>query len=96
VTNDPLAARGIPSDLKSYLCVEVFEREMPILYVTRPDGEWCFLCGGDHPEDASAYRVVGIGHAIAMDPSLAEVVDLQPNEEAERTDVGGTWTRASF
>lgn len=93
---DPLATRGLQPNLKSYFCIEVFQRERPILYVTRPDGDWCFLCGGEHPNDASAYRVVGIGHAIDMDPSLAEIADLQPNEEAEREYVGGVWRRATF
>lgn len=67
-----------------------------MLYVTRPDGDWCALCGGDHPDDASSFRVVGIGHVIDYDPSVAEVLDLHPNQEAEREAVGEPWLRSDF
>jgi len=39
---------GIPPSLKSYVCVDVLDGS-PVLYVTRPDGDWCLLCGGEHP-----------------------------------------------
>jgi hypothetical protein len=82
--------------VKSYVCIEVLSGERPVLYVTRPDGDWCFLCGGDHPDDASAYRVVGAGHVLGSDPTLAAVLDLEPFQEAEREVVGGLWVRTSF
>ena len=47
---------------KAYVCIEVFRGERPVLLVSREDGDWCFLCGADHPDDASFYRVAGIGH----------------------------------
>lgn len=90
------ASKGIPLNLKAYLCIEVFNKERPVLYVTRPDGDWCFLCGEEHPQDASAYRVVGIGHPLSEDPTLADVLDLDENEEAERSAIGGQWTRTRF
>jgi len=50
----------------------------------RADGDWCFPCGGFHNEDASEYRVPGIGHVIESDGTLLELHDL-PNEwEAQR------------
>jgi hypothetical protein len=52
-----------------------------------------FLCGGGHPDEASFYRVIGIGHPIDDDPTLAEVLDLDVDEEAERAVVGGPWSR---
>ena len=93
---DALASKGIPPNLKAYVCTEVFNAERPILYVTRPDGDWCFLCGEEHPQDASAYRVVGINHPVSGDPTLEDVLDLGVNEEAERSAVGGQWTRSAF
>ena len=51
-----LAERGIPPNLKSYVCIEVFEGQRPVLYVTRSDGDWCFLCGEEHPDDAAVSR----------------------------------------
>lgn len=85
-----------PEHLKSYVCVHVFDGARPVLYVTRPDGDWCFLCGEDHPEAASQFRVVGMGHVLKQDATLAAVMDLGVDEEAERTTVGAEWTRAAF
>lgn len=92
--SDPSLAPGIPYETKSYVCIHVFEQSKPVLYVTRPDGDWCALCGGDHPDEARSYRVVGLGHVIDQDPTVAEVLDLSANEEAERDMVGGQWVRS--
>lgn len=73
---------------KTYVCLHVFENTRPVLLVTRPEGDWCFLCGENHDNDASAYRVVGIGHIFDRDASLLNVLDLEPNWDAERTSVG--------
>ncbi len=88
---------GLPAgDTKTYMCIHIFEKTRPILYVTRPEGDWCVLCGDDHPQDGSYFRVVGMGHAIEYDPTILEVLDLGKNEEAERTRVGDRWRRSSF
>lgn len=81
---------------RTYVCTHVFKEERPVLYVTRPDGDWCFLCGDEHPDEGSEFRVVGLGHLMTRDGSLAEVLDLAPNQEAERDIVGGTWSRSEF
>jgi hypothetical protein len=73
--SDPVANRGIPSNQKSYVCIEVFNGERPVLLVSRQDGDWCFLCGGGHPDESASYRVVGISHPIGDDPTLVEVLD---------------------
>ena len=91
--SDPLAIRGIPRNLTSYVCVDVIGGDRPILFVTRADGDWCFLCGSDDPTDPSVYRVAGIGHVLDLDPTVAEVLDLGVDEEADRAVVGGPWTR---
>lgn len=78
---------------KSYVCICVFNRAKPVLLVSREDGEWCFLCGDAHPQDAAFYRVVGIGHVVEHDHDLFEVLDLLPNEEAERSAKGEPWLR---
>jgi len=93
---DLLAARGIPANLKAYVCLEVFNAERPVLLVTRPEGDWCFLCGGEHPDDAASYRVVGIGHPIQSDPTLGDVLDLAADQEAERVVVGAAWVRSTI
>lgn len=85
-----------PFEQKSYVCTHVFDGSRPVLYVTRPDGDWCFLCGDDHPDEGAAYRVVGLGHVIKGDSSLREVLDLLPNAEVERAAAGAVWERSSF
>ncbi len=84
----------IAKNQKSYICVCVFRQEKPVLLVDRSDGEWCFLCGGPHPDDATYHRVVGIGHLIDRDPSLREVLDLPADWEAERSAAGQPWIRS--
>lgn len=81
---------------KAYVCNHVFEFSRPILLVSRADGDWCFLCGGEHPQDASAYKVVGIGHILDSDSSLQALHDLPPEWEAERTDIGEDWVRKRY
>jgi hypothetical protein len=91
-----LPSSPVERHTKTDVCLHVFEQRRPVLYVTRPDGDWCALCGDEHPDSADAYRVVGIGHALDFDPSVAEVLDLGVNEEAERRAVGDKWVRSTF
>ena len=78
---------------KAYICIHIFDKTRSVLLVTRPEGDWCFLCGEDHEDDASAYRVIGIGHVLEYDPTLSEVLDLQEDWDAERSEPGKPWTR---
>lgn len=84
---------NIDNHQKAYVCIHVFENIRPILLVSRPAGDWCFLCGAEHDNDASAYRAVGIGHLLGQDTSLSGLVDLAPNWEAEREAVDKDWVR---
>lgn len=79
---------------KAYVCIHVFENTRPVLLVTRPDGDWCLLCGDNHEDDPSVYRVVGIGHILERDSSLLDVVNLEPSWDAERTAMGEPWVRS--
>ena len=90
------SSKEIDFHKKAYVCIHVFENVKPVLLVSREDGDWCFLCGEDHPNDASFYRVVGIGHVIEQDPELESLLDLKPNEEAERTAPGEVWIRTDL
>lgn len=78
---------------RTYVCTHVFDRERPVLLVSRPEGDWCLLCGDEHPDDGSSYSVIGIGHVVEHDPTLTEVLDLAPGWDAERACVGAQWTR---
>lgn len=93
---DSLAERGIDFHLQSFVCIDVVNGQRPVLLVARNhDGDWCFLCGEEHEGDDYA-RVAGIGHVIAGDPTLTEVLDLGAGEEAERSSVSAAWFRAPY
>jgi hypothetical protein len=80
---------------KSYVCLHVFRRQRPVLLVSRPEGDWCFLCGeDDHADEAAEFRVVCMGDVVEPDPSLTHVLGLEAGEEAERPDGAGGWARS--
>lgn len=89
----PPQQKQIDPHQKAYACTHVFEGSKPVTLVSRPDGDWCFLCGEEHKDEASSYRVVGIGHIFDKDPSLKELRDLPKDWEAERAQLGGEWLR---
>lgn len=76
----------------AYLCSHVFHDTHPVLFVSRADGEWQFLCGGGHPADELPF-VVGENHLFERDPTLLEIADLPDDWEAERESVGAAWRR---
>lgn len=78
---------------KAYVCTHVFSQERPVLLVDRSDGDWSLVCGDMHPQNASAYCVVGIGHILDADPTLEAILDLPPEWEAERSSVEAHWQR---
>jgi hypothetical protein len=69
----------------------------PVLYVSRDDaGDWSFLCGADHDDEALAesaeeMKLVCAECTVAGDPTLNEVAKLRCGESAERSAVGGEW-----
>ena len=46
---------GVDPHTKSYVCTHVFSGERSVLYVTRPEGDWCLLCDEEHAQDGAAY-----------------------------------------
>jgi hypothetical protein len=78
---------------KSYVCICVFRNEKPVLYVSRAEGDWMFLCGDRHEDVSANFRVVGMGHVTQRDPSLHTLLDLPAEWEAERQTIDGDWVR---
>jgi hypothetical protein len=79
----------------AFVCSHVYEDVLPILLVARESGDWMYLCGQGHGED-ERYHVVGMEHLLERDSTLAEILDLPDNSEAERFSVGGAWIRSSL
>ncbi len=83
----------VDSHSKAYVCIHVFDESAPVLLVSRPEGDWCFLCGAEHNDSATQFRVVGIGHVFERDHSLNEIDDLPRDWEAERSGLNLPWVR---
>jgi len=73
-----------------YLCSHLFENIRPVLLVSRADGDWQFLCGGEH-DSHEVPCVVGLNHLLVRDPTLAELQDLPDEWEAERVSLSSPW-----
>jgi len=84
-----------PQDnLRVLLCSHIFNRERDINLISRPDGDWCFLCGeDDHAESSDEYKVVGFKHVLEDYPIVSKFLDLPKNWEAEKSPLTGIWTR---
>lgn len=79
---------------KAYVCIDVFENKKPVTLVYRSDGDWCFTSSdNNYGNDPDKYRVVGVGHLIDRDPSLAFLENLPNNCEAERKSPKHRWVR---
>jgi hypothetical protein len=61
-----------------------------VLLVIKEEGDWQFLCGGEHDFEEIP-QVVGFNHIIERDTTLKEILSLKDNNEAERDEIGGIW-----
>jgi hypothetical protein len=77
----------------SVCCNHVVHGERPVRLVGRPDGDWTFSCGAIDHAGIDDLCLCGMSHLFDDDPSLHEVLDLAPWEEAERADPGAAWMR---
>lgn len=72
---------------------QVLEDGLPILNVVHYDDDhsWAFTCGTtDATEDG---RVIGMGTALKLDPTLVTIANLPPGWCAYRKAVGAPWVR---
>ena len=85
------------ADAPNTACIttcQVLEDGYPILMVAHDsdDGMWQILCGTTN--DADDARVIGLGEALKIDPSLAQIADLPLGWRAWRKDRKSTWQKA--
>lgn len=66
----------------------------PILYVSHDDdGDWQFLCGGDHGDgDADQAVLLGVSHVVEADPSIDALAGLPCGAFAERESPSAPWS----
>ncbi|USX18877.1 hypothetical protein NHH82_23850 [Oxalobacteraceae bacterium OTU3REALA1] len=70
---------------------QVIDENFPILRVVHYAGDdsWAFTCGTT--SDLADIRIIGMGQALQLDPTIAEVASLAPGWGASRATIGGTW-----
>ena len=70
---------------------QVLEEGYPILIVVHfeDDHSWAFVCGSTN--ETSDGRVIGMGTAMSIDPSIAEVAHIPPGYRAHRTAPDQPW-----
>jgi len=75
-----------------FCCDHVFSENFPILYVTHDhDGDWQFLCGGQHSN--AVPRLVCLGCMVEKDPTLWTLADMPLGWGADREAIGFHWNR---
>jgi len=78
-------------NLGVFVCHHVSKEGHAILEVVHDaDGDWQFLCGGDHGESAEA-ELRCLEHIVADDPALNELSGLGCNYSASRKAVDSPW-----
>jgi hypothetical protein len=85
-------AFGEDRHLAVFICKRVAEGA-PILYATHEDdGDWQFLCGGEHEDSVEdGPVVVCLEHVVAGDPSLNDLAHMCRSSSAERAAPGDRW-----
>lgn len=83
-----------PPNVATITVRQIVEGGEPILLVTRDaeDGGWQFLTGGAF--DVADGKVVSLRSMFERDPTIAELVDLQPGWQATRSRGGAAWHRS--
>ncbi len=71
----------------------VLEEGYPILRVIHylDDHSWAFTCGTTSKSEDG--RVISMGEAVKLDPTITEIADLPPGWGASRETIGGFWKR---
>ena len=81
-----------PRNLGVFTCKRVLDGA-PIVRVTHDkDGDWSFLCDGDH-DDATVDRllIMGLEEIVTRDPTLNQLASLGCSERAERSAPTEPW-----
>jgi len=90
-----MTSDSFPEDLGVIACKHVLDDGKPVEVVFHdPDGDWDFLCGGDHSSlPHTEFEIVCVWHLIERQPELARLVTLDPDCLAE-PDEDGRWVRS--
>jgi hypothetical protein len=96
-SNEWMPADDWPFDQKPNVAAlttrQVLIDKLPILVVTHYDDDdsWAFICGTT--EQVDDIRIIGMGEALDLDPTLRTIADLPPGWTAWRQTLGGSWLK---
>ena len=82
-----------PRNLAVVTVRQAMDGSVPILLVARDaeEGGWQFLTGLAF--DVGDGMLVSLEEVVNVDPSVQELADLRPGEEATRADIRAPWQR---
>ena len=91
-----------PSEGKNYsgaaiVCGHVAAKTHPILFAERSqpdepvDTGWQFVCNSGLDEDPESAKVWALDEVIALEPSLAAILDHPPGTQLIRKDASSPW-----
>ena len=75
------------------LTTHVFEQREPVLWVVNDGDDALWQLIGSTGAEHDPGHLGHLWHAVDEDPSLVDVLDLRPGEEAWRERAGGPWQR---
>ena len=82
-----------PRDCAVFVTREVLDRAEPILLVTHDSDDcgWQFI--GSSRGTVESGRIIGLGEAVQLDPSVLQLADLPVGWHAFRESVRSPWKR---
>ncbi len=80
-----------PPNCATVVSNSIIEKRKPILYVSHDEDDhgWQFL--DNESEELDDLCIVGLGHILEVDPSMAGLASLEPGGQATRADINSEW-----
>ena len=80
-----------PPNCATVVSNSIIEKRKPILYVSHDEDDhgWQFL--DNESEELDDLCIVGLGHILEVDPSMAGLASLEPGWQATRADINSEW-----
>jgi|GEM_PF-982580 len=75
-----------------FTCNHVLNKTHPILYITKTDNQFQFLCGQNHSPDDG--HIICINDIIKIDKSIKNILKLKDEWQAKRKCISDTWKKS--
>lgn len=80
-------------DIAVFTTKFVLDEKRPVTYVTLniEDGSWEFFSDDEFDDFESVAKVIGFNEILEIDPTLRELVNLEPGHVASRRNIDDVW-----